>query len=307
MEDPASPERRLGAGRYKTDSRSGMGSIASGGWRSNTRREVAKVTGGREENREERWQKRFTQVLQQFIVDEHKTKMKSGGREEDLEIAPSDQEIPSGWPPLQATQHRHPRYSVQSGLAVKIGIDDIRTMKKSCPFCGKALTSQHSLVCVKANQNMIISRHNTTTKTIGTHIASTGIMAEYEKKLPAYSTKTTHPRHDMHQRHRATPHRRCDMPAIQGNRDMRQATARSKTYKYMETWGKMFENIHFVMLDNRGCKRMPERSGDQHRDEDNAGCDSEVNEICWEVMRRRAEETNRIHSAKSKSMLLPLD
>lgn len=143
--------------------------------------EVAKVTGGREENREERWQKRFTQVLQQFIVDEHKTKMKIGGREEDLEIAPSDQEIPSGWPPLQATQHRSPRYSVQSGLAVKIGIDDIRTMKKSCPFCGKALTSQHSLVCVKANQNMIISRHNTTTKTIGTHIASTGIMVNMRR------------------------------------------------------------------------------------------------------------------------------
>ena len=100
---------------------------------------------------------------------------------------------------------------------------------------------------------MIISRHNTIIKIIGTHIASTGTIAEYEKKLPVYSDNKPHIPDITYIKDTVQHH--IDVAICQRygkDKDMRQATVKSKTYKYMRTWGKMFENVHFVIFDNEG-------------------------------------------------------
>lgn len=78
------------------------------------------------------------------------------------------------------------------GIQLRYNLDDIKTMKKKCPFCSKPLTLQHSLACGKASKGMAISRHNTITRIIGTHIAAQGTIVEYEKKLPVYSDNKPH-------------------------------------------------------------------------------------------------------------------
>ena len=90
-------------------------------------------------------------------------------------LSPSD--------PVQTLQNTAFRIVFQ----LRHGIDDIKTMKKPCPFCGETLALQHSLVCVKVNKDIIISWHNTITRIIRTYITSTYITVECEKKLPIYS------------------------------------------------------------------------------------------------------------------------
>ena len=279
--------------------------------------EILRMSNNKGETREgERWQKKFTWILQQLIIKEHKTKMRVGEEKDPLEPITSDPGD-SLWlssPPYNQAQLLSDT-AFRIALQLRYGIDDIQSLKKLCPFCGKPLTLQHTLVCVKANQSEIISRHNTITRIIGTNIASTGTVVEYEKKLPIYSNNKPHIPDITYIKNSVQHH--IDVAICQRHGkygDMRQKMVNSKTYRYKKTWGEMFKNVHFVIFDNGG--RLAEGVREYLKGlEIGTGTLKtmqsvilKVNESCYKrVMGRLAEEMNEIYSAKSKSMLLPLD
>ena len=155
---------------------------------------ITSVTEGKEyEDERYRWQKMFTSILQQLAIKEHQTRMRIGEEKETFEPTVHDSHD-SFWlstPPMNPAQILSDT-AFKIAIQLRYNIDDIQEMKWKCPFCGKPLTFQHSLACGKANSGTAISRHNTITKIIGTHIAAQGMVAEYERKLPVYSENKPH-------------------------------------------------------------------------------------------------------------------
>ena len=269
-----------------------------------------------EEDRETRWQRVFTSMLQELIINEHKTKMRLGREKETHEPTTTGQ-YDSLWlasPPVNPAQ-------VLSDSAFKIAIqlrydiDDIAQLRKKCPFCGKQITLQHCLACGRANAGTVIARHNTITRIIGTHIAAQGTIVEYEKKLPFHSETKPHIPDITYMKDTVQHHIDVAVCQRRGKQsDMRQTAIASKTYKYKKTWGAMFSNVHFVIFDNEG---RPAEGVANYLEGLGIGprliktmqsVILKANETCYKrVISRIAEVENGMHASRSRSMMIPLD
>lgn len=95
---------------------------------------------------------------------------------------------------------------------------------------------------------------------------------------------------------------------------MRQTAINAKTSRYRRTWGKMFNNVHFVIFDNGGrpaegvCEYLRSLGIGAATLKTMQTVILKANETCQrKVLGRLAQDLNRTHSTKATSMLISLD
>lgn len=263
--------------------------------------------------KEGKLQQLFTRAYRNVILDEHKYEMTVQGPKKPAPFTGSfaDSIWLSQCPRNPSQTLSNMAFSI--AIQLRYSLDPLENSNLKCPFCGKAISLKHCLVCMRANTGPIVNRHNTITRIIGCALASRGTVAHYEQKpvshkdVPHIPDITYHKDVEIHYIDVAVTY------ADPRGQRLRDVKSRKHT-AYKSSRGTIPNNLHVVSFDNDahigegvydylksiGCTGAMVKAMQK--------CILSTNETCFrKVMARIAESKNLCKLNGNKNLLISLN